>query len=57
MSKLEKTFHEIQINHVMMSKHPRIILNAAGMFLCGAGLTVPVDGIPAGFFSRVRIRK
>ena len=57
MSKLENAFHKIQINHALMSKHPRIIMNAAGTFICGNELMVPVDGIPARFFSRVRIRK
>lgn len=57
MNKLENTFHKIQINHALMSKHPRIIMNGAGMFISGAEMMVPIDGIPASFFSRVRIRK
>lgn len=54
---MKKAFRKMALNCVMASNHPRIIMNAAGMFACGGSMMVPVDGIPASFFSRVRIRK
>jgi len=57
MSKIEKAIQNVMINNAMMDKHPRIIMNGAGMFICGSEIMYPIDGIPARFFSRVRIRK
>jgi hypothetical protein len=54
---MKKAFRKINLNSVMDSKHPRIIMNAAGMFACGDSRMVPIDGIPASFFNRVSIRK
>lgn len=58
MSKIKKAINELNATCIMAeSKHPRIIMNGAGMFLCGSGMMIPVDGIPAAFFGRVRICK
>lgn len=54
---MKKAFRRLVLNSVMAGNHPRIIMNAAGMFACGGSMMVPVDGIPASFFNHVRIRK
>ena len=54
---LRETIRRVNANLALSTKHPRIIMNAAGTFIYGNELMVPVDGIPASFFSRVRIRK
>lgn len=54
---LRETIRRANANIALSAKHPRIIMNAAGMFVCGNELMVPVEGIPASFFSHVRIRK
>ena len=54
---MKKVFQKMALNYVMVSNHQRIIMNAAGMFVCGNELMAHIDSIPASFFNRVRIRK
>lgn len=58
MSKIEKAMNELNATCIMAeAKHPSIIMNGAGMSLCGSGMMIPVDGIPAIFFNRIHIRR
>ena len=52
MSKLEKAFHEANINLILRDKHRSLIRNAGGTFLKGSGLMVQANSVPAAFFKR-----
>lgn len=54
---LRETIRRANASLALSARHPHIIMNAAGTFICGNELMVTVDGIPASFFNRVRIRK